>query len=137
MAQIAALTLADGAATPVNHTFTPGNKVDGIAKWLDKSGGIALGFPAVTMSMREPTKSSRTWKVTAKVVVPTLEVTAPSTATGIQPAPTLAYNCLATIDFVIPERASAAERANILSYVKNFLASTVGDSAIKNLEAVW
>ena len=89
MAAIAALTLNDGAATPVAHTFGPlGIDQARIAKWQDRSGGIALGFPTVTFSMRQPSKASRNFKLTAKVVVPTLEVTSPSTSTGIQPAPT-------------------------------------------------
>lgn len=138
MSAIAALTLADGQATPVNHTFNPVN-IDsaGIAKWADRSGGIALGYPVVTFSLRSPTKTSRNFKLTAKVVTPILEVTSPSTSTGIQPAPTKAYDLLATIDMVLPERSSVAQRKDLLAFLKNFLANAVMTAAVENQETVF
>jgi hypothetical protein len=138
MSAIAALTIADGQATPVNHTFNPVN-IDpaGIAKWADRSGGIALGYPVVTFSLRSPSKSSRNFKLTAKVVTPILEVTSPSTATGIQPAPTKAYDLLATIDMVLPERSTVAQRKDLLAYLKNFLANAVMTAAVENQETVF
>jgi hypothetical protein len=138
MTAIAALTLADGLATPANHTFSP-VVIDqqGVAKWADRSGGIAIGYPVVTFSMRAPAKGARAYKVSARVILPVLEVTSPSTASGIQPAPTLAYNLLANVDFVLPERSTLAQRSDALAFVKNFIASTVIDQAVKNFEAVY
>jgi hypothetical protein len=138
MTAIAAITLADGAATPVNHTFSPVN-IDqaGVAKWADRVGGIALGFPVITFSLRNPTKSSRVYKVTAKVVVPVLEVTSPSTATGIQPAPTLAYNLTGNLEMVLPERSTQAQRDDLRAYMKNFLASAVITAAGQSFESVY
>jgi len=139
MTAIAALTLADGQGTPVNHTFNPVN-IDnvGVAKWADRSGGIALGFPTVSFSLRNPTQSSRAYKLTAKVVTPVLEVTSPSTASGIQPAPTLAYNLIATLDMVLPERSTVAQRKDLLAFLKNYLANAaVMTAAVENFEAVY
>jgi hypothetical protein len=138
MTAIAALTLADGQATPVNHTFNPVN-IDqaGVAKWADRSGGIALGFPVITFLMRNPSKTSRNYKVTAKVVVPVLEVTSPSTASGIQPAPTLAYNLTAAIEMVLPERSTLGQRNDLLAYVKNALANAVITAAVQSFESVY
>lgn len=138
MTAIAALTLNDGQATPVAHSFNPVN-IDavGVAKWADRSGGIALGYPAVTMSLRNPTKGSRNYRLTMKVVTPVLEVTSPSTATGIQPAPTKAYDLLATMEFVLPERSTLAQRKDILAYVKNMLANAVVTSAVQDFESVY
>lgn len=138
MTAIAAITLADGAATPVNHTFAPVN-IDqaAVAKWADRSTGISVGFPSLTFSIKNPTKGSPSYKVTAKVVLPVLEQTSPSTSTGIQPAPTLAYNLLANVDFVLPERSTMAQRTDVLAYLKNYLATTVVGDAVKNFEAVY
>jgi len=138
MTAIAALTLADGQATPVNHTFSP-VKVDaaGIAKWVDRSGGIALGYPTITMSVKEPSKGSRNFKVTRKLVIPVLEVTSPSTTTGIQPAPTLAYNMIQNVEWVLPERSTLAQRSDLIAYAKNFDALAVSTEAVKNFETVY
>lgn len=138
MSAIAALTIADGQATPVNHTFNPVTiDANGVAKWADRSGGIALGYPTVTMSVRQPTKGSRATKVSLKVWTPILEVTSPSTMTGIQPAPTKAYDLLATIDLVLPERSTLAQRNDILAYVKNLMANSVVTAAVQNGETIY
>lgn len=138
MTAIAALTLADGQATPANHTFSP-VKVDaaGVAKWVDRSGGIALGYPTITLSMREPTKGSRNYRVTRKIVIPVLEVTSPSTSTGIQPAPTLAFNMIQNTEWVLPERSTLAQRNDLIAYAKNFDANAVLTESVKNFETVY
>lgn len=137
---IAALTLADGAATPVNHTFGPSTQKDGIQRYYDRVTGIAVGFPAVTLSLREPTQKNsaqRNYRYTAKVSVPTLEQSSPSTSSGFQPAPTKAYECIANVEFVIPERSTDAERKNLLAYVKNLLANAVVTAGVITLEPVY
>jgi hypothetical protein len=139
MTAIAALTLADGATTPVNHTFSPVN-IDqaGVARWADRAGGVALGFPVVSFSMRNPTKSSRNYRITAKVNVPVLEQTSPSTATGIQPAPTKAYDLIFNGEFILPERSTAQQRKDLLAYVKNYFANAaVIPAAVENFESVY
>lgn len=139
MTAIAAMTINDGQATPVAHTFAPVN-IDqtGVAKWADRSGGIALGFPTITFSMRQPTKASRNYRVTAKVALPVLEQTSASTATGIQPAPTKAYDLLANLEFVLPERSTLAQRNDLIAYVKNFLANAaVIPPAMANFESIY
>lgn len=138
MSTLAAITLADGQATPVNHTFSPVNiDAAGVAKLVDRSGGISIGFPAITLSVKSPSKGSRNYRVIAKVVVPTLEVTAPSTVSGIQPAPTKAYDILGTIEFVLPERSTLLERQNAYAYVKNFLANANVSSAVQTFETIY
>ena len=138
MTAIAALTLLDGAATPVSHTFSPVN-IDqaGVARWSDRTGGISLGFPTVSFAMRNPSKGNRSYKMTVKVVVPVLEVTSPSTATGIQPAPTLAYNMTANCEMILPERSTQLQRDDLRAYLKNFLANAVVTAAAQSFESVY
>lgn len=137
MPAIAAITLLDGASTPVSHTFSPVNIVGDVAKLADRSGGIALGFPIVTQSIRQPGNGLRTYKVVQRIVVPTLEVTSPSTATGIQPAPTLAYNCMVNIEYILPERSTLQERKNLLAYAKNLSTHANTTAAIENFDAYY
>lgn len=138
MSAFAPIVIADGQTTPVNHTFSP-IKIDavGVASLADRVGGIAIGFPTLSLLVRNSSKTSKNYRVSAKIVVPTLEATSPSTATGIQPAPTKAYDCMATIEFVLPERSTAAERANVLAYVKNFLANANVTNAVNSFEAIY
>lgn len=138
MSAIAALTLNDGAGTPVSHTFAPVN-IDamGVAKWADRVGGIALGYPVVTQLMRQPNKASRNYKLSCKVICPTLEVTSPSTGSGIQPAPTKAYDVFATVEMVLPERSTKQQRKDMLAFLKNYLANAVITAAVEDFESVY
>lgn len=139
MSAIANVVINDGQATPVSHTFAPVTiDAQGVAKWADRSGGISVGFPTLSYSLKNPTGNSKSYKLTAKVMLPVLEQTSPSTATGIQPAPTVAYNLLANIEMVLPERSTAQDRKNLLAYVKNYLANaTVITAGVENYEAVY
>jgi hypothetical protein len=114
------------ATVASDSTLSPeGISPQGVASWVDRSGGIAIGYPRLTMSVRPPTKASRIYKVTMKLVLPTLEVTAPSTSTGIQPAPTKAYDCTAVLEFFLPERSTAAERRLLFDRVNTLFARNV------------
>lgn len=138
MTAFAAIVLADGQATPANRTFSP-SKIDGegIAKWQDRSIGIAVGFPTVTMSLREPTKTQRNYRLTRKIVYPVLEVTSPSTGTGIQPAPTMAFAITNISEWVIPERSTLAQRNDVIAFAKNFDATTTFLTAIREYESAY
>lgn len=124
------------ATVGVDKTFDPEGFVSpGVARWVDRAIdatynplGVAIGYPAFTLNVRRPTKVSRMYRVTAKLTLPTLEQTSPSTATGIQPAPTLAYSCQVVMEFMLPERSTAIERARLFSYMRSFFATTINAS---------
>lgn len=138
MAQIGNVVINDGQATPVAHTFGPdGVDAQGVARWSDRSGGIAVGFPTLSLSLRKPTSGSRNYKLTMKLSVPTLEVTAPQSGSGFVPAPTKAYDCLATVDMVMPERSTKLERQNAVWFLRNALVHTIVTNAVENFEPVF
>lgn len=143
--------LTTSATVGVDKTFGPEGINSGVARWVDRSGGIALGYPAITMSVRPPSKASRMYKVTAKVVLPTLEQTSASTATGIQPAPTKAYDCTCLMEFMLPERSTLAERQALFSVVASQFLRLINasdgtptnstgnplEAAVTTFEALW
>jgi len=119
-----------GSATvATDTTFDPvGYVAPGVARWEDRSGGIAVGFPTIHLSVRQPSKTSRLYKVTCKVSIPTLEQTSASTSTGIQPAPTKAYENQAIMEFLLPERSTLTERTAFLKHVASLFHSAIGAS---------
>lgn len=138
MAAISSVTLNDGQATPVAHTFAPLAITGSLAEWADRSSGIAIGYPIMSVNLRRPLKNgARVYRCTVKVVVPTLEVTSPSTSTGIQPAPTKAFDIVFNGDFLLPERSTKAQRADIIAYVKNLMANAMIKSLVEDLETVF
>lgn len=135
MAAFAPIVLADGKATPVNHTFDPSSiNADGLARWTDRSGGIAVGYPVITHLVKSPTKGSSVYRVTAKVVLPILEITSPATSTGIQPAPTKAYDLIFTVEAVLPERSTLGDRKDANAFLHGFLLSPQWIAAVNNFE---
>lgn len=139
MAAITSIVINDGAGTPVAHTFAPESIIAELATWTDKVTGIAVGYGYITQSIRKPMKgsTSKQYKVTHKVWVPTLEVTSPATGTGIQPAPTKAYECAAILEWLLPERSTQQERKHIFAFVKNFIATSIPKVAVEDLEPVY
>jgi len=116
------------AAVGFDKTYTPmGFNTPGVARWVDQSGGIAVGYPVYTLSVRTPTKVSRVYRVQSKLVVPTLEALAPA-GNGFTPAPTKAYELMANLDVMLPERSTAAERLIFWSLLTSFLVGTINAS---------
>jgi hypothetical protein len=142
LAARANIVINDGQATPVSHTFNPtsgdGN-VPGVSviSYEDRSGGIKVGFPLIQVSTRMPTRTNKNHKVTFTVKRPVLETVSNSTVSGIAPAPTVSYDVVAKIDFVLPERSTIDARKDLLAYVKNLLANATITSAVQDLESPW
>ncbi len=127
MTAIAALSIADGAASPVTRTFSPVNiDVAGVAKWADRSSGVLLGFPTYTQSLRAPNKRVRTSRVTSKMVYPVLD------GDGLKK-----YELVAIVDFIIPESATQLEREHIYALTKNAIGHAVVSAAVEDLESVY
>lgn len=137
MAAVANIVINDGQATPVAHTFMPSRQSGDLFVWNDRSAGVVAGFNAISVLTRYGSQSNAGQRVTMKVTVPTLAVTAPSSGTGVQPNPVAAYTTLATIEFLIPNAASAAARSDILAYVKNLMATPFVSNMITNLDAPY
>lgn len=137
MPAFTALTINDGQATPVAHTFSPLTLIGTEASYVDRSGGITLGYPKVVLNSMPPTKTSRLQKVRCKVVLPVMEVVNSSTYNGITPAPTKAYDLTFDCMFFLPERSTLADRKNIFAYAKNTLANAMLTSLVENQETVY
>lgn len=141
MPVLANVVINDGATTPVAHTFSPSNPdQNGTNYWYDRSSGIAIGFPEISQSLRVPapngkvSSSDRVYRAKVKMVLPVMEVTSPATGTGIQPAPTKAYELVFNGEFILPERSTLENRKDILAYAKNMLAHATVTALVLNLE---
>lgn len=139
MSAIANIVINDGKATPVAHTFAPVTSSDPnqVAVWTDRATGISVGFPVLSFKLRAPVKGSRNYRLSAKVKYPVLNVTSPSTGTGIQPLPSQAYVLEANLELVMHEASLLADRKDFFAFVKNYMANAVWTSAVENYEDVF
>lgn len=145
MTLFANITMNNGATPVVAQTFSVKKQGDGsdanssIAWWENRALGVAVGFPRISQMMRFPGTakgSSKSTKVTVKIAVPVMEVVSNSTMSGIAPAPTVAYTCLATLDVTLPERSSEAVRRDLMAYLAAYVATLEFRNAVNILEPV-
>lgn len=106
--------VTNDAAVGINRTFDPLGYVGEVARYVDRSGGIQVGYPSFSLAVRPPVNGARVNKVTLSLSLPTLEQTSASTASGIQPAPTKAYEHMCKVEFFLPERGARWERKALL-----------------------
>lgn len=131
MAAIANVVLVNYAAA--NKTYTPVG-ITPVAQWRDNSNAILIGNPELSMGIRMPSPTAKTMKVQLKLVLPTMEVTAGSTGSGLQAAPTVAYKNIANVELVLHERTSLADRRDLLALIKSALGNAVMTAAVENFE---
>lgn len=129
MSALTSLTINDGKATPVAHTFTPvAVKPDTsgavVAQWFDRSPVQAIGWLKLTYGVREPLNSGKSatgfFDVKVKLDYPVLEALAPA-GNGYMPAPTVAYTLGGQTIFKLPERATVAEITDLVNMQINAL----------------
>lgn len=129
MSAFAPISLDDGQATPASHTFSP-SVIDpnGVARLFDNSVETFDGRPAISLGVKLPKNGSQVARVTAKVVVPVMDSIDDTKKIG---------EVIGNVEFVIPKGATAAQRADILAYVANFLADASVEDAVTKLESIY
>lgn len=126
---VGALARTSSATVGVDKTFSPeGFIAPGVSRWVDRSGGIQVGFPFFTLGVRPPTKSSQVYRVSLKLGTPILETVTAATFTGVVPAASVAYTPSAMVDFLLPVRSSLAERQVLLNLLHSLLLTTINAS---------
>lgn len=121
--------LTTSATVGIDSTLNPEEiNPQGVAAWVDRSVGYAIAYPRLTLSLRKPSKASRVYRCTVKLVIPTMETTSASTMTGINPAPTKAYDCTFIGEFFLPERSTLLERQTLFSRAASLFTDLINAS---------
>ncbi len=137
MSQKTAITLTDAESTPVARVFNPA-KQDGIVyRWDNRASGIIANYDQLTISERLPVQGTTSTKVQMKLVTPILEVTSPSTASGIQPAPTVAYSLIGELSFTLPARSNLQDRKNLLAMMRDLIDEALTTECVENYDATY
>lgn len=138
MASLATLTINDGQATPVAHNFDPtGPDRNGVITYEDRSGGVPLGYPTITLHKQSPRGQSTVYRVKGAVNVPVLETATGTDPNGYVPGPAVAYVNRANVEFILPRRSANAERKDLRAYLVNLVSDAVAQAMVEDLEGVW
>lgn len=136
MPDIAPVILTDAESSPVDHTFAPADIKDGVAKYQDRSGGVPIGYPTVTFSVRDASKTNPNTKVVLKLVDPKLNDMSPNDD-GFTPSPTVANACTLTVEGIFPGDSTLQARKNILAMLVDALGTSQFKDCFWNLEHVY
>jgi hypothetical protein len=100
----------------VSRNFKALRALNGIFEWGTIDAAAQIGNHSLSMVQKIGPGPNGLVRTTVKVIVPTLEVTSPSTASGIQPAPTVAYVCEFHATTICPKRSARTDRETVISY---------------------
>ncbi len=126
MPSIANLTIADGAATPVNHTFSVVNVDASKAYWAEKTAGIAIGYIRMTHEVRQPKTDSAAQRVILGYEQPTTAV-----VDGVTKRVRLSS---AQVTFNFAQDATDQEKKDLVAYVTNSLSNATVKPTLYNVE---
>lgn len=133
MPQLQNIVIADGAATPVNHTYKPTGIESGVAFFYEDSASL-IGRNALSVGRRAPTGNAVTHKVTARLSDPKVVQTTGSNGVSQD---TVINTRLSTAEFVFAKDSTKQERKDMRVKMANFLLSSYAESVIDDAEGQW
>ncbi|DAD50120.1 TPA_asm: coat protein [ssRNA phage Gerhypos.1_43] len=129
MPAIAALTINDGAATPVAHTFSPVTTDGSSAAWADRSPSIASGFRTISHEVVGPNGNRTVNRITAGFKVPVVAT--------INTVDTVVRYSSAQIIWNIHPDSTLQERKDLHAYVTNYCGNASVKLSIENVEPFY
>lgn len=116
MSGLANITLQDAQTTPASHIFVPVRHSDKEFVWRDSTAGLTvLSAPMFSLSVL-PTKDRSLERYREKIILPALETLTSSAASGYVAAPKVAYTLSKISDYIIPSRATEAQRKDLVKF---------------------
>lgn len=129
MAAIAPITINDGQATPVAVTFSPENQTPNAFSFVDRTPGVAAGFRRLTIGNKFAGGTSQVNRAKYTVEYPVLQ-----TVNGVS---SVAYTLRGTVDVILPNYATDAERKNLFAFISNGLSNTLVRGAVRDLDPLY
>jgi hypothetical protein len=126
MPAIAALTVADGQATPANHTFGIITADGKSGKFADKSSGIPAAYIRITDEAREPANASGAYRRLVSISLPTTAVVDGVTKVVRTSSAQLVWN--------FAQDSTDQERKDLVAYALNFSGNATVKASIWGLD---
>jgi len=135
MPAFAPIAILDGASTPVSHTYAPVRiDANGVALLQERVGGVPVGYPTMTWSVRPPTSQGSTYKVTCKLVIPKVVTTTDSTGKTVT---SVDYSNQVETIYTVSQRSTQQERKDIRVLNDNLQNHAVAQAIVEYLESIY
>jgi hypothetical protein len=129
MPAIAAIAVADGAATPVTHTFTPRSTNGTVAEFSNNAASTIRGRETLSVEVVTPKSASGANRVLVSFIFPTT-----ATVNGVE---TVVRSSKVDVAFNFAQDSIAQERKNARVMLANFLASAAAITTIEGPEPIY
>lgn len=130
MSQITgALSINNGAATPVAKTFSPERVTPELTTFTERTATSSAGFVRLGVAFSAASSKRATNRVDISLDYPVLQ-----TVNGVS---SVAYVGRFKGYFVVPDVMTAAERADLAAFVANALDNTQVRAVIKDLDPMY
>ncbi len=113
MPQLQNIVVTDRATTPVNHTFVPRSRENGVGTVVE-STGVPTGEPKLTVSMRQ---SGNRYRGKMNLTVPVVQN---ETINGIT-EPKVLRTAYSTVEFVFDSKSTLQERKDLVGMTMSAL----------------
>jgi hypothetical protein len=130
MPAVAALTIADGLASPANHTYSPQSQESGKITWEDRAPGVPAGYPAISHEIRR----AGTGNLTVNQVKVGFNL--PTLGSG-ETAQKVIRNSSGQILLNLHPESTLQERKDLLAYMANFLGIASVKTSVNDVESYW
>lgn len=132
MSAIAPITINDGAATPLAHTYNPVSSAP-IALFRDTVASLPLVGQCTIAVSEKLDSGSGLNKVRVVLNVPVVETIGTVGANGYVAGPKVAFSVKANVDFILPSRSTMQNRKDLRVMLTNLLANAQIVDTIDNL----
>ena len=113
MAALANIAILDSAATPVSHTYVPVSNSNNLTVWRENAAaGSLAGQPSVKLTSKLSPMASGMSRMRFTIDMPA-ESALGTSDQGYKAIPKVDYTVRATVDFILPNRSSAAQRKDL------------------------
>jgi len=129
MAQASSVVLADGQATPANITFAPESVTPALSVLTDRSATFSAAFRRLKISSIFASGKSEINRSKFTVDMPVVQ-----TVNGVQ---TVTHSLRANVEYIIPTQATDAQRKDLHALVRNGLANTLVQGAMRDLDPLY
>lgn len=107
-----------------------------VTHWQEQSATTPIGYSNVVLKSRPISPGVVLQRVKGSLSIPTLDITAPATGTGIQPAPSVAYSNDFGFEFKLPTRGTTSEKWELFFRSKDLLTKAFIEAMVKSNEQV-
>lgn len=131
MAQVANIVIADGATTPVNHTFYPVSTDP--ARYREALSSLPLVGQGIVEIVNKGGSDAALQRVRMKIALPALEQATGQNADGYTAAPKVAYTNTVMVEFLLPARGTVQQRKDLRVMLSNLLKDAQVIDTVDNL----